>query len=62
MSGGDETHAGLCTDCGKCREACTQKLNIPVLLDNVSKEMGGRGFKYKVKIAKAIVPVARRIL
>ena len=62
MSGGDEAHAGLCTDCGKCIKACTQKLNIPVLLDDVSKELGGRGFKYKIKIAKAVVPVARRIL
>ena len=32
------------------------------LLDDVSKEMGGRGFKYKVKIVKTIVPVARKIL
>lgn len=62
MSGGVEAHAGLCTDCGKCVGVCTQKLNIPMLLDDVSKEMGGRGFKYKVRIVKAIVPVARKIL
>ena len=62
MSGGDEAHAGLCTNCGKCIAACPQKLDIPDLLDNVSRELGGRGFKYKVKIAKTIVPVARRIL
>ena len=62
INGGDEAHARLCTNCGKCIKACPQKLNIPELLDDVTKELGGRGFKYKVRIVKAIVPVARKIL
>jgi predicted aldo/keto reductase-like oxidoreductase len=58
VMGGDETHAGLCTDCGKCVKACPQKIDIPERLGDVSKEIGGRGFKYKLKIGKAVlVPV-----
>lgn len=59
MSGGDEHHAGLCTNCGKCIEACPQKLNIPVLLNDVSKELGG---KYRMKIAKTFLPVLMKLM
>lgn len=52
---GNNSHAGLCTGCGKCVRACPQKLDIPVLLGDVSKEMEGRGFKYKVKIIGTVV-------
>lgn len=59
VMGGDETHAGLCTDCGKCVKACPQKIDIPERLGDVSKEMGGRGFKYKLKIGRTILlPIA----
>ncbi|MEN6553326.1 MAG: aldo/keto reductase [Methanobacterium sp.] len=58
VMGDDETHAGLCTGCGKCVNACPQKIDIPERLGDVSKEIGGRGFKYKLKIGKAVlVPV-----
>jgi len=58
ITGDDEAHAGLCTNCGKCVKACPQKLDIPGLLGDVSKEMGGRGFKYKLKIGRTVfVPV-----
>ncbi len=58
IMGDDETHAGLCTNCGKCVKACPQKIDIPKHLGDVSKEIGGRGFKYKLKIGKAVlVPV-----
>lgn len=54
----NETHAGLCTSCGKCVKACPQKINIPERLGSVSKEMGGKGFKYKLKIGKTVfVPI-----
>ena len=63
MSGSEyEAHAGLCTNCGKCIVACPQKLNIPELLDDVSKELGGRGFKYKLKVSKTIVPVVLKLI
>ncbi|MBI5680321.1 MAG: aldo/keto reductase [Methanobacterium sp.] len=52
---GAESHAGLCNGCGKCVKACPQKLDIPELLGDVSKELGGRGFKYKVKIAGTVI-------
>ncbi len=42
INGGDEAHARLCTNCGKCIKACPQKLNIPELLDDVTKELGGK--------------------
>jgi predicted aldo/keto reductase-like oxidoreductase len=59
VMGDHETHAGLCTDCGKCVKACPQKIDIPERLGDVSKEMGGRGFKYKLKIGKTVlVPIA----
>lgn len=58
VMGDAETHAGLCTGCGKCIKACPQKIGIPERLGDVSKEIGGRGFKYKLKIGKAVlVPV-----
>ncbi len=59
MSGGDDHHAGLCTNCGKCIEACPQKLNIPVLLNDVNSELGG---KYKMKIAKTMLPVLMKLM
>ncbi|PKL67661.1 MAG: aldo/keto reductase [Methanobacteriales archaeon HGW-Methanobacteriales-1] len=49
LFGGDESHAGLCINCGKCVKMCPQKLDIPELLGDVSEELEGRGFKYKVK-------------
>ena len=58
LMGGNETHAGLCTDCRKCIKACPQKIDIPEHLGSVSKEMGGIGFKYKLKIGKTVlVPI-----
>lgn len=59
MSGGDEHHAMLCNNCGKCIKACPQKLNIPELLDDVTKELGG---KYKMKIAKICLPVLMKLM
>jgi predicted aldo/keto reductase-like oxidoreductase len=60
---GNESHAALCTNCGECVKACPQKLEIPELLDDVSKELGGRGFKYKVKIAETVlVPLMNALL
>ena len=49
------THAGLCIDCGKCVRACPQKLEIPELLEEVSRDLGGRGFNLKVKFMGSIV-------
>ncbi len=54
VMGGDDAYAGLCTGCRRCVRACPQKLDIPELLGDVSREMEGRGFKYKVKIMSAI--------
>ena len=51
---GNIAHAGLCIDCGKCARLCSQKLDIPELLSDVSKEMEGRGFKYKVKMIGSV--------
>ena len=50
----DEAYAGLCNNCKRCVRACPQKLDIPELLGDVSKEMEGRGFKYKARIMSAI--------
>ena len=45
-----EGYAGLCNGCGKCLKVCPQKLDVSLLLNDVSSDMEGRGFKYKVKI------------
>lgn len=50
----NESYAGLCTGCGKCVRACPQKLEIPELLGDVSKEMEGRSFKIKVRIIGSV--------
>lgn len=52
---GQEAYAGLCTNCGRCARACPQKLEIPELLNDVSNELEGRGFKFKVKIVGSVV-------
>lgn len=49
------THAGLCIDCGKCVKACPQKLEIPELLEEVSKDLGGHGFGFKTRLVGSIV-------
>ncbi|MCE7698322.1 MAG: aldo/keto reductase [Methanobacterium paludis] len=52
---GKQANAGLCNQCGKCAKACPQKLDVPILLKEVSQDMEGRGFQYKVKIAGAVI-------
>jgi predicted aldo/keto reductase-like oxidoreductase len=51
------SHAKLCTNCGKCVKKCPQKLPIPKLLKDVSRELGGKGFNYKVRTLKLIMPI-----
>ena len=50
---GSESFAGLCIQCGKCAKICPQHIPIPERLKEVSKAMEGRGFRFKVKVAKA---------
>ncbi|MBB6401886.1 hypothetical protein HNP92_001191 [Methanococcus maripaludis] len=57
VMGGEESHAGLCTNCGKCVKACPQNLDIPVLLKDVSNELGGSGFNLKIKLAKMAMSI-----
>ncbi len=52
---GKQANAGLCNQCGKCVKACPQKLEVPTLLKEVSSDMEGLGFQYKVKIAGAVI-------
>ncbi len=49
-----QSHAGLCNGCGKCLRACPQKLEIPELLNEVSNDLGGRGFNLKVKLMGSV--------
>ena len=50
---GKESYAGLCMQCGKCAKICPQKIPVPERLKEVSRAMEGRGFRFKVKVAKA---------
>ena len=45
-----ESYTGVVNGCGKCAKVCPQELDVPSLLEDVSKDMEGRGFKSKVKI------------
>lgn len=38
---GEQSHAGLCRQCGKCIKACPQALPVPDLMKQVSREMEG---------------------
>lgn len=51
---GNESHADLCINCGKCVKACPQNLDIPQLLGDVSKELGGKGFNFKVRLMGSV--------
>ena len=51
---GKQAHAGLCNQCGKCAQICPQKLDVPALMEEVSQDMEGRGFQYKVKIIGSV--------
>jgi Predicted oxidoreductases of the aldo/keto reductase family len=58
IMGSNGAYAGLCNNCKRCVKACPQKLDIPELLEDVSREMEGKGFKYKVKAIGTIgVPI-----
>jgi len=35
---GKKSHASLCINCGKCKKACPQHLDIPLLLKDVAKD------------------------
>jgi predicted aldo/keto reductase-like oxidoreductase len=45
---GNPGRASQCEQCGKCQEACPQKLPIPELLKAVNSEMEGRFFDTKL--------------
>lgn len=48
------SHASMCNDCGKCLKACPQNLEIPELLNEVSGDLGGRGFNLKIKFMSSV--------
>ncbi|HVN73824.1 MAG TPA: aldo/keto reductase [Methanoregula sp.] len=50
---GKESYAGLCMQCGKCEKICPQKIAVPERLAEVAQSMEGRGFRFKVTVAKA---------
>ncbi len=49
---GGESHAGLCTGCGRCSRLCPQHLAVSELLRDVSREMGP-GMRYLIPILKS---------
>ena len=51
-SSGNQSYAGLCNGCGNCVKLCPQKLDVPLLLKEVSSDMEGEGFHDKVKAAE----------
>ncbi len=49
---GEKANAGLCLGCGKCERICPQKVPIPDRMKDVAKTMEGRGFSFKVTVAR----------
>ena len=47
----NQSYAGLCDGCGNCIKICPQKLDVPLLLKDVSRDMEGAGFEDKIKSA-----------
>lgn len=51
---GDQSNAGLCTNCNKCIPLCTQGLNIPKELEKVKKKYEKPGYNQIVWLIKHI--------
>lgn len=49
---GEPAHASLCRNCGKCKEACPQRIAIPDELKMVSKTLDGWQTRIILSIAK----------
>jgi predicted aldo/keto reductase-like oxidoreductase len=56
---GEASNASLCENCGKCEDACPQKLPIRDYLQDVAKEFEGRWLKPSVWFAKRIVALRK---
>lgn len=56
---GKGSYASLCNRCGKCVENCPQQLAIPSLLEEVAKQLEGRAFGLKRRIAPLYLQLRR---
>ena len=52
----DKSTASLCVECGKCKEHCPQKINIPDQLKNVKKRLEGVPYKVAAAVLKKRFP------
>ena len=52
---GIPSHASLCVNCGKCLEHCPQRINIPLALKAVTKDLEGPFMKPVMKVATRAV-------
>ena len=51
---GTPEFASLCVQCGECREKCPQHIDIPAVLEAVTKELEGPGFAERVAMARQL--------
>ncbi len=58
---GKMSYASLCTDCGRCRKACPQHLDIPLFLKDVAKEFDNPKTRIFVAIAGLYLGISSKI-
>jgi hypothetical protein len=59
VMGGAPSYASLCTDCGKCEDACPQDLPVRAHLREVTKQFEGLGFRLVKLLARPVLALAR---
>lgn len=59
---GNASYASLCRHCGKCMTHCPQKIQIPVELEKVAKDMEGPLFKPTMWLGKRVMKGVNAIL
>ena len=58
---GNKSNAGMCRNCGRCKKACPQNLDIPNLLKDVSDEFEGMTFGLKITVFKALASLQGKL-
>ncbi|TGC09731.1 aldo/keto reductase [Methanolobus halotolerans] len=58
---GERSSASLCVNCGKCKELCPQKIDIPEWMKEVEAQFEQPVVKFKASAMRLVLPVFRRV-